>query len=42
MFLPDVNFWLALAFESHFHLIWTCSWEFRGLGLQGQDRPQGW
>lgn len=26
MYLPDVNFWLALAFESHFHHAAAKSW----------------
>ena len=26
MFLPDVNVWLALAFESHFHHVAAREW----------------
>jgi toxin-antitoxin system PIN domain toxin len=34
MFLPDVNLWLALAFESHFHHAVAKDW-FEGLSSEG-------
>lgn len=34
MFLPDVNFWLALAFESHFHQTFAKDW-FEGSSNNG-------
>ncbi len=34
MYLPDVNFWLAVTFQSHVHHLSARSW-FEGFGVRG-------